>query len=110
MNKMNWIEKELSRRYIVGALKHLAETNINPRHHYFIKHDVDAVNIVIARLNELAEFYELEPRNTECASCKLCRRVASPSGVFCDECNSLAAEAENQKAASMYFAMRDENG
>ena len=107
MNKLNWIEKELTRRYLVGALLHVnKELRTDGFRNQAI---IDATNIFINRLNELASVYELEPKNTECASCKLCRRVAIPGRTFCEECNRLAEEGENQKAASMYFAMRDEN-
>lgn len=99
MNKLNWIEKELTRRYLVGALLHV---NKELRTDGFRKQAIiDATNIFIVRLNELATVYDSglgDHKNTECASCKLCRRVAIPGRTFCDDCNRLAEEAESQRS------------
>ena len=58
MNELNWIEKELCRRYIIGALLH-----VNKDLHTDGWRDrgiIDASNIFINRLIELATVYELE--------------------------------------------------
>lgn len=104
MNKLNWIEKELSRRYIVGALLHVNKDLIPPATWEALKElqtdawgdwgTVDAQSILISRLNMMAEVYELDT----VTECKLCRRSCPASGL-CESCDRLAVEAENQKAA-----------
>ena len=139
MKTLNWIEQDLCRRDLVGALLHV---NKELRTDGFRKQAIiDVTNIFINRLNELASVYELESGEhigidataseylddqkevdkllddalgpiddtDDVAECKLCRRECpiEPSSGLCESCDH---QGENQKAAAMYFAMRDENG
>lgn len=107
----SWIEKELARRYLVGGLLHV---NRELRTDGFRKQAIiDATNIYIMRLNQLALVYDSglgDHKNTEPLDdqkevdkllddalgrpCKLCRREAIPSSAFCEDCDRLAEETE----------------
>lgn len=75
MNNLNWIEKELCRRYLVGALLHV---NKELRTDGFRKQAIiDATNVFINRLNELASVYDSglgDHIGTDPVACRLCRR------------------------------------
>lgn len=88
MKTLNWIEKELARRYIIGALLH-----VNKDLHTDGWRDrgiIDASNIFINRLNELATVYELEPGENigiDPVACRLCRRETQhPNIDICLRC------------------------
>ncbi len=100
----SWIEKELARRYLVGGILHV---NRELRTDGFRKQAIiDATNIYITCLNQLALVYDLglgDHKNTEqiddtddVAECKLCRRACpiEPSSGLCEACDHLAVEGE----------------
>jgi len=88
MKELNWIEKELCRRYLVGALLHVNKDLHT--HGWRDRWIIDASNIFINRLNSLAVIYELEPGEDigiDPVACRICRReVEHPTLDICLRC------------------------
>ena len=84
MKTLTWIEKELARRYVVGAIFHVNKDL--KTHGSGFKETIDVNNIFFARLNELALVYKLD-QEIPITECKLCRReVEHPDLDVCIRC------------------------
>jgi len=114
MKELNWIEKELARRYIIGALLH-----VNKDLHTDGWRDraiIDASNMFINRLNELAIVYEREPGDDigiNPVACRLCRRETQhPSVDICLRCTvtevmTFMAEAHKEERLNYIDVLLD---